>query len=265
MGTGNIWSFSDLYGLHNVVQSTNTVVIKQLVIAQLRDFFSQDSYYHYQSDSYGFPKTVDHTDLPSDAGIHDNATTRLYIGEYFRFDGIYYPALLVKSGSMKYLPLSINRERETITYDLINVIDGYGKSKTFKTPRAFIFAGYWEGEISIDILTRGFRTRDDLQDLIFLLFSDIAHQEMEKSGVIIKEVTAGTPSESDDRNDKLYKQTITLSIRSHWKREIPVLNVCDTINICIEFADNLQNDPIVVAPNLGIKIKLDLLDAIQNL
>ena len=135
--TGSIFSYSDLYGLHNIVQSTNLSVIKQLIISQLRDFFSQDSYYHYERDSFGFPKTVNLTDVPSDAGLHDNATTRLYIGEYYRYKGVFYPAILVKSGAVKYTPLSINRERETVIYDEVFVVDGYGNQKLFKTPKSF--------------------------------------------------------------------------------------------------------------------------------
>lgn len=265
MGTGNIFSFSDLYGLYHTVQSTNSVVIKQLVISQLRDYFSQDSYYHYEKDSFGFPLTPNHTDLPQDAGLHDNKTTRVYIGEYYKNRGIFYPSILVKSGAIKYQPLSINRERETVTYDLINVIDGYGNSKTFRTPKAFVFAGYWLGDISIEIKSAGIRSRDDIVDLIMLLFADIRHKEMEEAGVIITGVNATSPTEEDDRNGKLYKQVVSLSIQSHWRREIPVLNTIDAITFCIEFANDITASPLVTAPNLELHTKINLIDAINGL
>lgn len=263
--TGSIFSYSDLYRLYNVAQSTNLVVVKQLIIAQLRDYFSQDTFYHYERDVFGFPKTPDHTDLPQDAGLNDNSTTRLYIGEYYRNQGIYYPALLVKSGSVKYTPLSINRERESVMYEEIFVTDGYGHKKVFKTPKFFVFAGYWTGEVIVEIISRGIRSRDDLVDLTMLLFSDIRHREMEEAGVIITSVSASSPTESDDRNDKLFKQTVTLSIQSQWRREIPVLNSIDLIHFCIDFVNDVNADPLVVAPNIEIKTEINLLDAINGL
>lgn len=268
MATGNIFSYSDLYQIHNIVQSTSSSVIKQLLIAQLRDLFSKDSFYHYQSDSFGFPKTVELLDTPTDIGLNNSGSTRLYIGEYYKYESIYFPAILVKSGSIKSVPLSINAERETITYDTINIIDGYGNSKLFKTPKAFLFAGFFTGDIQIDILTReSIRTRDDLIDLILLHFArgNVGYYEMEKSGVIISEIGASSPTENDDRNDKLFKQTVTLSIQSQWRREIPISNICEAINICIEFASNLAINPPAIAPNLGISTRVDLLSEIQNI
>src|SRR5580692_8811576 len=104
---------------------------KEMIIATLRDLFSQDIYYHYSEDQFGFPNTTDHTDLPAGAdipvgGINSTATsntllpTRVFIGENYRYDGIYYPAILVKSGGSKYVPISINRDQGGVQYtDLV--------------------------------------------------------------------------------------------------------------------------------------------------
>ena len=88
---------SDFYGTYNVVQNTLMSYPKELIISVLREEFGKDSYYHYVSDEYGYPKVVDLTDVPLNAGINDNLTTRIYIGESFHFDAIFYPAILVKT------------------------------------------------------------------------------------------------------------------------------------------------------------------------
>src|SRR5690606_27391752 len=107
----------------------------------IRDEFSKDSYYHYVKDEFGFPKTPDLTNVPLGAGFNDDVTTRIFIGEHFRHDAIFYPALLVKMGSMTSTPISINRNKETVKYDVTKVIDGYGNERLFTIPTHFVFAG----------------------------------------------------------------------------------------------------------------------------
>jgi len=263
LGTANLHR-TDLFGIHNVVQNTQIAFPKELIIGVLRDFFSQDSYYHYVRDAWGFPLTPDHTDLPSDAGLEDDATTRVYIGEKFRFDVIYYPAILVSAGSTRYVPISFNREKETVLNSAILVVDGYGNQTVFTTPSHYVFAGAWEGSIQIEVLTRSIRARDDLVELITLLCTDIRFEELLKAGILVKNVSASAPGETEDRNDKLYRQVITLDIRSEWRRQIPVENLIDAINICVEFG-NLETTPIQTAPNIEINTRVDLLSAIEDL
>src|SRR5271169_1238633 len=128
MSSNNFFK-SDLYGIYNIVQASMIVYPKEIIIATLRDFFSRDSYYHYSKDQWGFANTTDHTDLPPGADLPSgagadpmlsntiNLSTRLFIGENYRYDGIYYPAILIKSGGTKYVPISINREQSGVQYE----------------------------------------------------------------------------------------------------------------------------------------------------
>src|SRR5574338_1021430 len=105
---------SDLFGIYNIIQASMIVYPKEIIIATLRDFFSKDSYYHYSKDQWGFPNTTDHTDLPPGADMPAGAgarpdlsptsilSTRVFIGENYRYEGIYYPAIFVKSGGSRY-------------------------------------------------------------------------------------------------------------------------------------------------------------------
>ena len=64
------------------------------------------------------------------------------------------------------------------------------------------------------------------------------------------------------RNDHTFTQTITLSIRSEWRRNIKISNVIDIINFSIEFG-RLPNGPI--APNLTIHTELTLMELLANI
>src|SRR5579859_1645528 len=223
MSTNN-FSKSDLFGLHNIIQSSMIVYPKEIIIATLRDFFSKDSFYHYSKDQWGFANTTDHTDLPLGADLpsHFNShganqeglSTRLFIGENYRYDGIYYPAILVKSGGSHYVPISINRDLGGVIYDDIVFEDGYGNQTLITKPSFFYTAGAWEGTILVDILTRSLRSRDDLAELVAMCFTDIVFDTLYDIGLIIKPINISAASETDDRNDKLFRQTLTLDIRT---------------------------------------------------
>lgn len=263
MTTNNFYR-SDLNGIYNVVQNSMTLYPKELVIATLRDFFSRDSYYHYAHDLWGYPQTPDHTNLPQDSGYTDSLTTRVFIGESYRFDVIYYPAIIVRHGGSTSVPISMNRETGVIKWGNLIFQDEYGNMKTFPVPEFFLFAGAWEGSINIDIMARDLRARDDLVDLVSLLFADIAFNDLQKSGLVVKGVSSGAPTERDDRNDHLFVQTVTLQIRSEWHRHIPISNLIDVINFSVEFS-RLPSPPGVVAENLTINMSDNITDIMAKL
>jgi hypothetical protein len=264
MVTNNIFH-SDLFNLYDIVSANMALYPKELIIATLRDFFSKDSYYHYVHDQFGYPETPDLTDTPRDAGFHDTTTTRIMIGESSRFDVIYYPALIVRNAGFASVPISINRESQNIQWDFLTFEDGYGNIKTFRTPKYFIFADAWEGNITIDIYAKDLRTRDDLIDLTSLLFWQIAHEDLKKSGLFVKSVASSSASENDlDRNDRLFRQTITLTVRTEWRRKVPVGTLVEIVNTSIEFG---QLDPIPgpIAPNLTINNQQTLEEILEEL
>lgn len=262
MGTGNNYK-TDLYTLNNYVQNSAITHPKELFIDNLREFFGQDSYYHYQRDQWGFPKTPEQIDLPQTAGLHDNQTTRLFIGEPYRFDIIYYPALVIRNAGTRSIPISMSRDKETIQYTTVRIIDGYGNEKLFSTPSHFVQAGAWEGQITVEVVARSPRARDELTDLVCLAFVDTMYEELKLAGVVVKATNAGTPNETDDRNDKLFKQLITFDIRSEWRRMIPIRTIIDRITFCVDFG-NVANPNRVVAANLRINDSIDLVNSLLD-
>lgn len=268
MSNGNFLK-SDLNRIHNIVQSSMLSYPKAMIINTLRDHFSYDSYYQYSKDKWGFANTTDHTDLPPGDDIpsyqrQEGLTTRLYIGENYRYDGIYYPAILVKSGGSKYVQTSINRDKGVVKYEDIIFEDGYGNQTTISNPAYLVTSGAWEGSINIDVLTRSSQSRDDLVEAIAMCFTEVTFEDLECIGVVIKPLTIGAPSESDDRVDKLFRQTLTLDIRTEWRREIPVSNVIDAILFTVYFQD-LSNPNSVEAQNLTIETDVSLTDLLLNI
>jgi hypothetical protein len=259
---------SDLFDIHNIIQASMIVYPKEIFISTLRDFFSKDSYYHFAKDSFGFPNTTDHTDLPLGADIpqfkdQQGLSTRLFIGENYRYDGIYYPAILVKNGGAKYVPVSINREKGSVQYEKVIFSDGYNEVLVTR-PKSFITAGFFEGTIVVDVYTRSLRARDDLVELIAMCFTEVNFETLYDVGLIVKPVTIGSPVETEDRNDKLFKQSLNFDYRVEYRREIPVLNLIDTILFTIEF-QNLSNPNSQPAFNLTIDTEISIVDSILNM
>jgi hypothetical protein len=103
-----------------------------------------------------------------------------------------------------------------------------------------------------------------------LYFTDIQFEALVKAGVVVKKASASAPTEGDDRQqEKLYKQSITLDIRSEWRRLIPVSSVIDQINMCVNFKglDGELTDSIteLYNPNLEINDSLTLIDQLSAL
>lgn len=272
MSTNNFFK-SDLYGLHNIIQASMLVYPKEIIIATLRDFFSKDSYYHYAKDQWGFANTTDHTDLPPGADLptqfdenganQQGLSTRVFIGEKYRYDGIYYPAILVQSGGSRYVPISINRDQDSVQWEDVIFEDGYGNQTIVHRPKAFITAGAWEGSLNVEVMTRSLRSRDDLVELVGMCFTEVTFDTLVDVGVIVKPISIGAPTEGDDRNDKLFRQTLTLDIRTEWRREIPVGSIIDAIFFTATFG-SFSNPEIPGGANLTINTEASITDMLLN-
>jgi len=273
MSSNNIFK-SNLNRLYNIIQSSMIVYPKEIVISTLRDFFSKDDMYHFSKDQWGFPNTTDHTDLPlgadmpvgsigSTATSNELLSTRVFIGENYRHDGIYYPAILVKSGGSRYVPISINRQKGTVHNEAVIYEDGYGNETIVNRPISLVTAGAWEGSLVVDIFSRSLRARDDLIELVAMCFTEITVDSLYDVGLLVKPPNIGTPSETDDRNDKLFRQSITLDIRTEWRREIPVESLIDAIILSTTFED-LSRPQEPTPNNLTINTQINMLDMLLN-
>ena len=269
MSSNNIFK-SNLQDVHNITQSSMLVYPKEVIIAILKDFFSKDNYYRYEKDQWGFSNVTDHTNIPPGADLPEGVygstsesnhllSTRLFIGESYHLNMAYFPSILVKAGGGKYVPISINREQGSVQYEDIIYQDGYGNETIIKRPIAFITAGAWEGQFSIDVLTKSLRARDDIMELIAMCFTEISFNTLYDIGLIVKPISWSSPTETDDRNDKLFRQSITLDVRTQWERAVPIGNIIDSI-FFIDYLVDLSKETNIPAANLTINSEITLSD-----
>lgn len=254
---------TDLYELYGVVQNTIMSIPKEIIIGILRSEFARDSYYKYCHDEWGYPKTVDLTDKPLDAGLNDEETTRIFIGEAWHFDAVFYPALIVKLSSAKSVPISLNRNKYVIEWEKLLVVDGYGNEKEIFTPKYFDLSGAWEGSIQIDVLDRDILSRDNLLSILMIMFTDLKFEALRKAGVLVKPPSLSGVSESEDRQqEKLYKATVNIEFRSEWRRLIPIENLIEQVNFCIDFNSMQTKQP---NPAFEINTNISILESIENM
>jgi len=252
MGTGNIFK-TDLYYLYDYVSNPAITYPKELFVETLREFFSQDTTYHYQRDVWGFPLITDHTNEKQEAGFVDNTTSRLFIGEAFRNDQDFYPALIIKHGGTKSVQIAFNRNKYSVQWENTIFEDGYGNRKIIKTPAYFERNGAWEGSIIIDVQSRNSRSADELSELVAINFVDRSFDDMKNSGVVILgSPNISSPSELFDRTGKIHKRTVTFDIRSEWCWQSKINNVIDIVNLCFDIGNiNTQ----IFSPNLAINVQ----------
>lgn len=262
MGANNLF-LGDINKVFGLVQSSMIVYPKEMIIATLKDYFSKDTYYHYVKDEWGFAKVLDHTGLPLGSGVHNTDVTRLFIGESFKESIAQYPSVFVKTTSMKYIPISINRNQGKFNFEDMLFVDGYGNSKQIKYPKEFVTEGIFEGSMSIDVQARSIRERDDISELIAMCLTEVHFKDLEDIGIIVKPLTISSMSESDDRNDKIHKSSITFDVRTEWRRVIPIKTLIESIIFSLEFQD-LNNPESVPAQNLTINTQISLEDLLLN-
>jgi hypothetical protein len=225
--------YSDLFHLSDFVQQTSVSHSKNLIIDSMREYFKDDTFYKYRTDAFGFPLTPDMTDLPPD--MQEERATRIYIGDIFRYDKRFWPALIVRYSSGRTYHVSFNQEHTT-KYRVDMVLDGYGGTSYIRVPTHKVIAGAWEQTFEVIIAAESIPDREELTDIVASFFIAKTRQQLYESGLFIKNVSIGAEREEDWANDKVYLQSITLETYSEWRREIPINanSLIETINFCFE-------------------------------
>ena len=224
--------YSDLFELSDFVRQTAVTQGKNLLIDSLREHFKQDTIYRYSTDAFGFPLTPDLTDLPPDIG--ETRTTRIFIGDIFRYDKRYLPSITVRQTSGRYYAVSFNQEGTT-RYRVDLVLDGYGNRSLIKVPTHKVYAGGWDQTFEVTIAAESTLDREELSDIVSSYLIGVARQPLQEAGLFVKTVSHGGEREEDWANDKVYVQPVTVETFSEWRREIPIDGIVEFINFCFEF------------------------------
>jgi hypothetical protein len=231
--------YNNLLDYSNIIQQTAVSHGKNIIIDSLREFFSKDVFFKYRADGFGFPLTPDLTDLPAD--IQEERTTRIFIGDIFRYDKRYWPSISVRYSSGRTYHVSMN-QNYTTKYRLDTVLDGYGGVSQIHVPTHHVVVGAWDQSFDITIAAESIPDREELVDIVSAFFIAKTRQNSYESGLFIKNVSIGAEREEDWGNEKVYLQSITLETYSEWRREIPIsaANIVEIINFCFNY--NLSSD-----------------------
>jgi len=240
--------YSDLFELSNFVRQTAVAQGKNLLIDSLREHFKQDTIYRYGTDAFGFPLTPDLTDLPPD--IEETRTTRIFIGDIFRYDKRYLPSITIRQTSGRYYAVSFNQEGTT-RYRVDLVLDGYGNRSLIKIPTHRVYAGGWDQTFEVLIAAESTLDREELSDIVSSYLIGVARQPLQDAGLFVRTVSYGGEREEDWANDKIYMQPITVETFSEWRREIPLDSLVETINFCFEFGILGSNRFDAVVTSIG--------------
>ena len=231
---------SDLFEVGDFVRQVAVGNGKNLIIDALREYFKKDTLYTYRSDAFGFPLIPNLTDLPPD--IQEERTSRIFIGDVFRYEKRFYPSISIKHSSGRYHPISFNQNHTTVRNRVDMVLDGYGNRSYVRVPVAHIATGAWDQSFEVVIASESIPEREELSDIVSGFFIGLIRQELYESGLFIKSVSLGAEREEEFANDKIFIQSITLDTYSEWRREIPInsADLVETINFCFNY--NLFSD-----------------------
>ena len=233
--------YSDLFSYSDIVRQVAVSQGKNLIIDALREYFKNDVPYHYEQDAFGFPRVVNVTDLPPD--MQEKRTTRIFIGDIFRYDKRFFPAITVRYSSGKYHDISFNQDVGCKKYRLDLIVDGYGGNSYIRTPTHQLVCGAWDQSFDIVISSEATGDREELTDIVSGFLISVIRQELYESGLFIKSVSMGAEREEDFANDKIYLQSITIETYSEWRREIPIdaNSLVDAIAFCFKYGLFTQN------------------------
>lgn len=224
--------YSDLFNLDNFVQQTAVSQGKNLIIDVLKEHFARDTMYRYETDGFGFAKTPDLTDMPPD--IQDKRTTRIFIGDVYRYDKRFWPAITVRHSSGRTKHISFNQEY-TNKYRVDLVLDGYGGRSYVQVPSHIVVAGAWDQTFEVQIAAEDPQDREELSDILAAFFQGVVRNDLTNAGLFIRSVSISGEREEDWGNDKVFLQSLSLECYSEWRREIPHNNLVETINFCFQY------------------------------
>lgn len=228
--------FSDIYELDHIIRHSGIMVGRNTFIDVIREVFRRDREYHYVHDKFGYPKTPSHLGLDREAGHEDNTTTRIYIGGTHREDIAFLPAITVRPASISNVPISFNQNRGTYKYGYQKLVDGYGNQSIIQVPTAITYSGGWDQTFEIKVSSRSLEDAISIADIILISLEGVYRDDMQQNGLFLKSISASGQSEENiGEADPIFHISISANTYSEWKREIPISNLVNRIQLCFNF------------------------------
>lgn len=217
-------TYSNFFADNHIIQNVAIVQPKNLLIDVLRHHFRNDNVYTYRSDEYGFPLTPDLTGM----SVDDPATTKILIGDVFRYEIKFYPSILIKTASGTARPISFN-QNATIKYRKDRIENDFGGFSDILTPTHRVYAGAWDMSFDITVYCESHSELEEITEIVQMILSYVSWNELRANGLFIKEISLSGENAEPYANDYVFSHTISISTRSEWRVEIPLENVIEKI------------------------------------
>jgi hypothetical protein len=216
--------YSNFFSDNDIIQNVAIVQPKNLLIDVLRKHFSRDNIYTYRLDPYGYPLTVNLTDLEVDS----EETTKILISDVFRYEVKFFPAITVKTSGGSYNPISFN-QNQTVKYRTDLFTDALLGTTSVKTPSHRVYAGAWDMDFEISVYSESHAELEEITEIVKMILQYVSWNELRANGLFIKSLSVSGENAEPYSNDYVFSHTISVSTRSEWRVEIPLDNVIERV------------------------------------
>ena len=184
--------------------------------------------------------------------LEESDSTKILISDIYNYEVKFFPSIVVKCNGGSYRPISFN-QNGTIKHRTTKAVDNYGTERLVTVPSHRVYAGAWEINFDISIMTESQRELEELTDIVSLILQYSAWNELRGAGLFIKTLNIGGESAEEYANDFIYMQNISISTRSEWRVEIPILNLIEKVIFKLECSKTPNNFNVFDQPNINNK------------
>lgn len=223
--------FSTYYDDAHVIQQVCIVHPKNLIIDTLRRYFSRDEVYTYRQDEYGFPLVVNREGL----AIDSEESTDILITDVYALDASFYPVITIQHSGGSSKPISFN-QNGTVKYRKTRTENENGLFSDINIPTHRVYTGAWDLNFQIGVYSKTQSELEEIMDVVAMILQYSAWQELRENGLFIKSLSIGGESTEPYSNAYIYSQTISISVYSEWRAEIPLYDTVEKLLFFFETA-----------------------------
>lgn len=188
--------------------------IKTVLIEDLREFFRNEKNYIRM-----LPKEIRH-DSFINMNIYDTNPEQL----------ITFPMIVISGSNGRMVTAGISGDFASELYD----DDG--------NLYAYLYGGMYEFNVEVEIGTRTPLEREVLMDITAMALRFLARRDMERKGILIKELSYGGENKIPYDSDMIYTSVINLQTFSEWYEKVELMPLSEaTIDITEQRFDLMSN------------------------
>lgn len=192
--------------------------VKTQLILALRESFTQSTTYMYSD---------------------DDEKTRIFIGDIYSYGALFEN----NEQPMKLLPAILISMSSSTNYEW-NTSQIQGEMRDINgNAIAQTFGGGVDGSYNVMIAAESTIEREELTDLVFLIFTYLSRSVLLNRGVLVRKISVGGDQEEPYSNDYIYTSNITLETYTEWGELVGVDTIEKVIVDVETFYNNVKGTP----------------------